>query len=258
MADIRPVSLSILIPVRNEGLNLKIMLKILKVVVPVPHEVLIIVDQKEDKSVSVVNEARDFYPEARWLLNPQGAGAKNAFQSGLAEAKGEAILIFAADEVGPVLAIEDMLSLLAGGCDFISCTRYARGGRRLGGSWLGGCLSRLANRLVPLLTTVPLSDATTGIKMFRKSIMQQIELSLGGAGWSFAFELALKAHYAGFVLGEVPIVSIDRLFGGKSSFRLVSWVREYGSLLGWAWKKEIVGPRGKFPPLRFQRRPCDR
>jgi len=43
------------------------------------------------------------------------------------------ILIFAADEVGPVLAIEDMIALIREGCDFVSCTRYAHGGRRLGG-----------------------------------------------------------------------------------------------------------------------------
>ena len=41
---------SILIPVRNEGLNLTIMLKILKAVVDVPHEVLVVYDHPDDRA----------------------------------------------------------------------------------------------------------------------------------------------------------------------------------------------------------------
>ena len=44
----------------------------------------------------------------------------------------------------------------------LSCTRYARGGRRLGGSWIGGILSRIANRLFGVFSGFPLTDATTG------------------------------------------------------------------------------------------------
>ena len=38
------LKLSILIPVRNEGVNIRIMLKILKAVVSVTHEALIVYD----------------------------------------------------------------------------------------------------------------------------------------------------------------------------------------------------------------------
>lgn len=214
------------------------MLRILRSVVPESHEVIVIVDDPRDESVGVVKKIKKQYPEARWVLNRIGPGAKNAFRAGLAEAKGKAVLIFAADEVGPVLAIHDMLQMLEKGCDFISCTRYAHGGRRLGGSFLGGLLSRTANRLLRTTTSVPFSDATTGIKCFRKSVVSRLSLSPGGGGWSFAFELALKAHYEGLRLGEIPIISIDRLYGGQSSFRLLPWVREYGRWFWWALCKE--------------------
>lgn len=49
----RPV-LTILMPVRNEGLNLRIMLKILWAVVDVPHEVLVVFDQEGDASIAGV------------------------------------------------------------------------------------------------------------------------------------------------------------------------------------------------------------
>ena len=45
--------LSILLPVRNEGINLRIMLKILRAVVDLPHEVLVVYDSTGDDSIAV-------------------------------------------------------------------------------------------------------------------------------------------------------------------------------------------------------------
>lgn len=219
--------LSILLPVRNEGMNLKIMLKILRAVLDVPHEVLVVHDDALDTSVAVVREAQPQYPNLRLIHNNRGRGVINAILEGVSRAHGEFVLIFAADEVGPVLAIEEMLELAEEGCDFVSCTRYAHGGRRLGGSVIGGVLSRLANFLFHRLTGAVLTDSTTGIKLFRKAFFDSLHLESSPVGWAVAFEMAIKAQIAGIRLGEVPIVSIDRLYGGKSTFRLGPWFIEY-------------------------------
>ena len=221
------VKLSILLPVRNENINLRIMLKILKATVEVPHEVLVVYDHEEDDSVPTVLAMQEEYSNIRGIHNTLGSGVTNAIRAGVEASVGEVILIFAADEVGPVLAIQDMLALMNQGCDFISCTRYAHGGRRLGGSLIGGILSRVANRLFHLLSGALLTDSTTGIKMFRRSILDRLELEAKPVGWAVAFEMAMKAQAAGLKLGEVPIVSIDRLYGGESSFRVGPWVGEY-------------------------------
>jgi dolichol-phosphate mannosyltransferase len=226
-------TLSILLPVRNEGINLRIMLKILRAVLDEPHEVLVIYDSTEDTSISTIEEIKKSYPELRGVHNTLGPGVVNAIRSGVAVSEGEVILIFAADEVGPVLAIEDMIRLIRDGCDFVSCTRYAHGGRRLGGSLLGGILSRCANWLFHRLCASPFSDATTGIKMFRRDIFSRLNLESRPIGWAVAFEMAIKAQHAGLRLGEVPIVSIDRLYGGKSTFRAGPWVAEYSR---WFWR----------------------
>jgi glycosyltransferase involved in cell wall biosynthesis len=230
MTDLK---LSILLPVRDEGINLRIMLKILQAVLEIPHEVLVICDSPEDSSIPVVKELQKDYPShLQLVINDLGRGVVNAIRAGVAEAQGEFMLIFAADEVGPVLAISDMLSLAESGCDFVSCTRYAHGGRRLGGSLIGGILSRTANRLFHRLSGCVLSDATTGIKLFRRDIFDDLNLQANPVGWAVAFEMSIKAQMLGLRLGEVPIVSIDRLYGGTSTFRLGPWVKEY---LRWFW-----------------------
>lgn len=227
------MKLTILLPVRDEGLNLQIMLKILRATVDVEHEVLVVCDNAQDQSIPHVEAMRPENPNVRVVLNSRGRGVINAITSGVQAATGDVVLIFAADEVGPVLAIDDMLQLIEQGCDFVSCTRYAHGGRRLGGSLIGGVLSRTANRLLHGLARSSFTDCTTGIKMFRRSVFESLDLASRPIGWAVAFEMSIKAQLLGLRLGEVPIVSIDRLFGGESTFRVGAWTSEYSRWFIW-------------------------
>ncbi len=221
------VKLSILMPVRNEGVNIKVMLRILHSVVNTPHEILIVYDHPNDNSIPIVKKLSHKYFNIRLVHNKIGRGVANAIKAGVEASKGSYILIFAVDEVGPVLAIDDMTALMDDGCSLVSCTRYAHGGRRLGGSFVGGILSRVGNKLFRLMSGSVLTDSTTGIKMFKRSIFDDIKLEAKPVGWAVVFELAIKAQAAGLKLGEVPIVSIDRLYGGKSTFSLGPWFKEY-------------------------------
>jgi dolichol-phosphate mannosyltransferase len=245
-----PHYLSILLPVLNEGINLRIMLKILRATVSVRHEVLVVCDSLDDDSIPVVEAMQPEYPNLHVVHNTLGRGVVNAIRAGVAYAKGDTILIFAADEVGPVLAIDDMLELMRGGAEFVSCTRYAHGGRRLGGSLIGGVLSRTANRLFHRLAGSSLTDSTTGIKMFRRADFERLDLQSRPIGWAVTYEMAIKAQIVGLRLGEVPIVSIDRLYGGASTFRLGPWVGEY--LRWFLWGAKRLRASGEPPPVEVR------
>jgi len=221
------MKLSILLPVRNEGMNIGVMLKILNATLEVPNEILVVYDSPKDNTIPAVKKVQRRFPNVKLVHNNHGRGVVNALKAGIDAAKGEYVLIFAADEIGPVVAIEDMLHLMDKGCDLVSCTRYALGGRRLGGSAIGGFLSRYGNRVFQFLSGSAFTDSTTGIKMFRKSIFEKVKLEARPVGWAVVFELAVKAQLYGLKLGEVPIVSIDRLYGGKSTFSLGPWFKEY-------------------------------
>ncbi|HKW78849.1 MAG TPA: glycosyltransferase [Candidatus Limnocylindria bacterium] len=219
--------LSVLLPVRNEGINLRVMLKMLRGMLEIPYEVLVVYDSPQDDSIPVVDAMRRESPFIRGILNDRGRGVVNAIRVGVDHAKGEYVLLFAADELGPLISIDDMLALIDRGCEFVSCTRYAFGGRRLGGSAVGGFLSRSANRLFHAVAGSSFTDATTGIKLFRRDLFYTLNLEARPIGWAVAFEMAMKAELAGLRLGEVPIVSIDRLYGGKSTFQIGPWMVEY-------------------------------
>lgn len=219
--------LSIIMPVRNEADSLRIMVKVINALIDTPHEIIVVTDNMEDTSIDAVKQLTERYTNLSHHLNTLGAGVLNAVKAGVSAAHGEYILIYAADEIGPVLAIDDMLKHMDNGCDFVSGTRYKLGGKRYGGSMLGHMLSRTANALFNLCTSTQLSDCTTGIKMFRKTIFSSFEWPQDCAGWSFAFHMSIAAQVQKLNIAEVPIVSIDRLFGGESSFRLIPWVRAY-------------------------------
>ncbi|MBD3387521.1 MAG: glycosyltransferase [Candidatus Altiarchaeales archaeon] len=228
--------LTIMMPVRNEGVNIEIMLKILNAVIEVPHEILIVHDDMGDDSIPVVKRLKPEFPHVRLVHNTLGRGVANAILAGVKAAEGEYILIFCVDDVGPVLAIEDMMVLMDGGCDLVSATRYAHGGRRLGGSIVGQVLSRVGNRMFMLLSGSVLSDSTTGIKMMRRDIFDRLNLEAKPVGWAVVFELSIKAQEAGMKLGEVPIISIDRLYGGSSTFNVLPWFREYFRWFVWGMR----------------------
>jgi len=230
------LKLSVLIPVRNEGVNIKIMLKMLKAALDLPHEVLIIYDEPSDDDIPVVKSMQHEYSSARLIYNNLGKGVANAIKAGVAASEGDRILIFAVDEAGPVFAIEDMLALMDEGCELVSCTRYAYGGKRLGGSFLGGIISKMANNLFRVFSGTSLTDVTTGIKMIRKRFFDKLTIESNPVGWAVVFEMAIKAELAGVKMGEVPIVSIDRLYGGTSTFLLGPWFKEYLRWFFWGIK----------------------
>src|SRR5437762_14291563 len=94
-------ALSILLPVRNEEMNLRVMLRIIGTVLEHPHEVLVIHDTLDDKSIPIVRDAQSAYPGLRLVHNTLGRGVINAVRAGVAAATSEIVVILGADGSGP-------------------------------------------------------------------------------------------------------------------------------------------------------------
>jgi len=241
------VKLSFLLPVRNEGINLKMALRILKAtMLDISHELLVIYDSLDDNSIPVIERMRGEYPEIKPVHNTLGKGVKRALKAGIQQAQGDYIFILSADDMGPILSIEPMLALMDQGYDVVSSTRYAQGGRVLGGAPMGRFLSYTANKVFYFLCDTKLTDATVSMKMYRRTIFEKIKLE-SDIGWSVSFELAFKSHLNNLKITEVPIISINRFYGGTSSFRLWSWSMAYTKLFLWGIRK--LHAKGK---LRYQ------
>ena len=230
--------LSIILPVFNEKESLLIMVRLLNSSLKIDAEIIIVHDSLNDNSLESANILINEYENVQLVHNKIGPGVKNAIQAGIDKSKNEIILITAVDEIFPIISIEKMLEeILSKNYDFISGTRYSKGGERLGGSLIGSILSRTANKVFNLFSKVPLTDCTTGIKMMKKKDWEDIELTSNPVGWAFAFELSIKTYLKGYNISEYPIKSVDRLFGGSSTFKLGPWFKEYLKWFFWGIKK---------------------
>ena len=230
-------NLSIIIPVYNEKESLSLMVKILNSTLEFDNEIIIVYDDESDNSIPVAKKLQNNFNNIILVHNKIGRGVKYALRAGVNKSKYQNILITAVDEIFPILSIDKMLNMIVNdGYDFVSGTRYKSGGKRLGGSLIGHFLSRLANKSFCLITKFPMSDLTTGIKMFKKDFYNEIEISTNPVGWVFAFELSIKAYTMNLKVGEVPLISVDRLFGGESTFKLGKWVSEYLKCYLWGLK----------------------
>ena len=220
--------LSIILPVHNEKESLPIMVRLLNSSIKFETEILIIYDNINDNSVPEAKKLEKEFSNVRVIHNDIHTGVRFAIEKGVKEAKYEIILITAVDEIFPVISVDNMIKMIVNeNYDFISGTRYTKGGLRLGGSLLASILSRLANKLFVLFTNFPISDCTTGIKMMKKKVWNNISFESKPIGWVFAFELTIKVYLNNFKIEEVPMKSVDRLFGGSSTFKPLPWIKEY-------------------------------
>jgi dolichol-phosphate mannosyltransferase len=101
-------------------------------------------------------------------------------------------------------------------------------------------LSYAANRYTRIITGMPVCDATSGFKCFKREVLEAINLDeVRSGGYSFQIEMNFKAWRKGFQLKEIPIIFIDRAIGkSKMSKKIVReaawmvWKLKFKSLLG--------------------------
>lgn len=222
------MSLTIILPIHNEKESLPIMIRLLNSTLKIKHEIIAVYEDDKDNAKSIGQELMKEIEEFKIIKNKYGRGVRFSIQTGIDFARYDTIFITAVDEIFPIISIEAMYQeIFIRNFDFVSGTRYSKGGARLGGSIIGSFLSRLSNFIFNKLTKSQLTDFTTGIKMMKKQVWNSIEFNSKPIGWAFAFELSIKAIIANYKVCEIPFKSVDRLFGGKSTFKVGAWTLEY-------------------------------
>ena len=110
-------------------------------------------------------------------------------------------------ELGALLeAARDRFDLVVG-------SRYVPGGSVTNWSRLRLALSRMGNTYARLMLGVPLKDATSGFRAYRRALLQDLVAEPFHAdGYGFQVELVMRA-WLGWTIGEVPITFREREHG---------------------------------------------
>ena len=108
-------------------------------------------------------------------------------------------------------------------------------------------LSYFANVYTRIVTGMPVCDATSGFKCYRRKVLEAIDLdAIRSNGYSFQIETNFWAWKLGFKVGEVPIVFVDRRVGESKMSKAI--VHEAAFMV---WKLKL---RSIFsgPPRRIE------
>ncbi|CAN2224350.1 dolichyl-phosphate beta-D-mannosyltransferase [Candidatus Nanopelagicaceae bacterium] len=220
------LDLTIIIPARNEIESLEKVIPALFVWSKSIKEIVIVVDTLSDSTFQISKNPQLRLFPFRIIVN-SGLGIAGALHSGVEHSDTKYVGVCMADEVLPLMRVDEFLQALRGGKSFVSATRYASGGARHGGSKLGHFLSWLANYLFRLYSRGRMTDATTGMKFFARNSWPVIGRRIDYKGWAPALAMSRNVLESSLSTAEVPIISLDRPVGGNSSFRVSVWVPAY-------------------------------
>jgi dolichol-phosphate mannosyltransferase len=145
------------------------------------------------------------------------AGFQRAFESGA-----EAVVQMDADfSHDPAILIEMANRIVS--CDVVIGSRYIKGGS-LDERWPAWrkLLSAFGNFYARTILSFPIRDVTTGYRMWRREILQNMPLDrIRSNGYIFLVEMAYVAYLMKYRISEVPIHFADRRWGkSKMSLRI--------------------------------------
>ncbi len=213
----RATLLSVVIPVFNERATvLEVLARALAVEIPIEREIVIVDDGSTDGTSELLDDSEHpslSDPRVRVLHHLENRGKGAAVRTGIADARGDAILIQDADlEYDPEDWARLLRPLLSGRAVAVYGSRFT-GERRnmLPSHWVG-------NRILSLTTNIlyrsTVSDMETCYKLLHRSVLDGVPLVSNG--FEIEAELTAKILRQGIRIYEVPISYAGReLWEGK-------------------------------------------
>jgi glycosyltransferase involved in cell wall biosynthesis len=214
------VLLSVVIPTYNESATIR---KVLSMVLkePTEKEVIVVDDGSDDNTVGEVNSIDD--ERVRLLRHERNLGKGAAVCTGFRAVRGRYVLIQDADlEYDPENYPALLDPVLTGRADIVYGSRFLGGPHRVLYFW-----HFLANKLLTfwsnIYSNMNLSDMETGYKLFRREVVENLELREKGFG--IEPEITQKVGRGGWRIFEVPISYYGRTYeeGKKIGIRDAVW-----------------------------------
>jgi dolichol-phosphate mannosyltransferase len=189
-------------------------------------DVLVVDDGSPDGTGAVVENIAERNSRVHVLHRARKLGLGTAYRAGFAWAlERDYAYVFEmdADFSHDPSHLPEFLSAIEG-ADLVLGSRY-RNKRVTVVNWPMArlLLSYSANIYARVVTGLPLWDSTGGFKLFRRKVLESIDLSaVKSNGYAFQIEMSFRAWKKGFRIVEIPIVFHDRTEGqSKMSKRIV-------------------------------------
>jgi dolichol-phosphate mannosyltransferase len=114
--------------------------------------------------------------------------------------------------------------------DLVIGSRLIDGGFIMGRSFWRDSLSIVANTVIRILTCKEVFDWTSGLRVYRRALWEDVMTNVHCDKWDFQFESLYKTVKQGYRVCEVPITFYERA-DGESKFSLREGLVFLGSFL---------------------------
>ncbi len=216
--QVEPVTVSCVIPLLNEEQSLRPLYDRLRDVLSAigqPCEVIFVDDGSTDGSFAVLQQLHAEDCRVRVIRLRRSFGQAAALSAGFDWARGHIVVTLDADLQNDPADVPRLLDKIAEGYDVVSGWRIKRHDDYL----TRQLPSRVANRLISLVTGVRLHDYGCSLKAYRREVLQHIHLY----GEMHRF-LPSLVSWMGVRMAEIPVGHAPRRFG-RSKYTLRRAVR---------------------------------
>jgi glycosyltransferase involved in cell wall biosynthesis len=204
------------------------------------YEIIIVNDGSPDRSGAVADELASEYKPISVVHHEQNRGYGAAMKSGIAASQYELICMIDGDNEYDVFDLKKMLAVR----EFymlVIAFRYRKlySTKRI-------FISFVYNAVLRLVFNSPFRDISTGIRLMRRSAVQDLNLTSNSP--FIGAELTLKSMLRGYPVGEVGIQTFPRSFGHGSATSLKNIMGTIKDI--WVIRNEIFSDSYDLPEGR--------
>ena len=213
------ISLSILIPVRNEEENVNIISKEIVGKINIHnYEILFIndfsVDDTERELIKLNTENTKIV-----YYNNSKKGLGGAIDIGIQKSKGDYVCIMMSDSSDTVEDLNTYYEVISNyNLDAVFGSRFIKGGKTVNYPLLKMILNRMGNLLAKFLLWTDLNDFTNGFKIYKRDSLVKL-YPLVSESFNIFFELPIKIIIRGFKYKIIPISYYNRTVG-EAKFKI--------------------------------------
>ena len=231
--------LSILIPVRDEEINVNIISnEIIKNISHQNYEIVFINDYSLDKTENELIKLKSSNNKIVYFNNEK-KGLGGAIDLGIQKSQGEYVCIMMSDSSDTVEDLNCYYDVISSNnLDAVFGSRFVKGGKTVNYPLLKMVLNRLGNLLAKFLIWSDLNDFTNGFKIYRKDVLIKL-YPLVSESFNIFFELPLKTIIRGFRYKVIPISYYNRTVG-EAKFKIDELGSKYIFTLLYCFLEKIL------------------
>ena len=228
--------LSVIIPARNEALNLKECIS--EICKELNHhsinfEILIIDDGSTDSTKDLINKIKQSFASVKYIRNNGENGFGRAVRLGLDNYTGDAVGIMMADLSDSPRDLVTYWKCIQGGNDCVFGSRFIRGGKVYNYPLLKLLVNRLVNKMIQVAFKIKCNDVTNAFKMYRREVIEGCR-PLISPHFNLTVEIPLKAIVRGYSWKVVPISWRNRT-KGVAKLKLKEMGSRYFFIVAYLW-----------------------